>query len=174
MNGQTLLSDIDIPHWDVVLDEIFAVPPPEFFPEEARPLTVADLAKTSGLSEFEVIAKLQAVVRMSEEIEITGDELAVVLADGGKKAAALFVDVREEWEYKICSLPESLLLCRLNFPELLPRLKAAPLVVVICHHGVRSYSAALYLRQQGVKAARSLAGGLAAWAEEHDRSMAKY
>ncbi len=174
MNGQTLLSDIDIPHWDVVLDEIFAVPPPEFFPEAARPLTVGDLAKTSGLSEFEVIAKLQAVVRMSEAIEITGDELAVVLADGAQKAATLIVDVREEWEYEICHLADSLLLCRLSFPELLPRLQASPLGVVICHHGVRSYSAALYLRQQGVKTARSLEGGLQAWAEEHDQTMASY
>ena len=42
--------------------------------------------------------------------------------------------------------------------------------VVICHHGIRSLSGAMYLRSLGVKA-YSLKGGLDLWAREIDPSL---
>ena len=73
-------------------------------------------------------------------------------------------------EYLVRTLPST-------HPDLeKPRdeLTRAPVVVTICHHGVRSYSAALYLRQKGIAQARSLEGGVEAWALTVDPAMARY
>ncbi len=47
-------------------------------------------------------------------------------------------------------------------------------VVVYCHHGVRSLSVAVSLRQQGIEDVVSMAGGIEAWSEDVDSSVAKY
>jgi rhodanese-related sulfurtransferase len=47
-------------------------------------------------------------------------------------------------------------------------------LVVICHHGVRSFHATLWLRQHGFENALNLAGGIDAWASEIDTSMQRY
>ena len=49
----------------------------------------------------------------------------------------------------------------------------APLVV-ICHHGVRSYQVAAYLLNAGFAEVFSLAGGVAAWADQVDPAMPRY
>ncbi|MBC7533383.1 MAG: sulfurtransferase, partial [Oligoflexus sp.] len=47
-------------------------------------------------------------------------------------------------------------------------------VVTICHHGVRSLSAAFYLREAGLPRVRSLKGGLDEWALTVDKEMPRY
>lgn len=155
-----------------MLDEIFAVPPPAIFPEAPRPRTVAELAAMAGMGLAEVIARLEALRRMSHEIEIDCEELKGLLDQG--QEGMILLDVREDWEFEICKIAGSVRLGALRFEELLPRLKAAPLVVTICHHGMRSYSAAMYLRQNGVPHTRSLAGGVDVWAQDIDPAMKRY
>jgi rhodanese-related sulfurtransferase len=46
-------------------------------------------------------------------------------------------------------------------------------VVVLCHHGVRSYHAAAFLDSVGIPAA-SLRGGIEAWAADVDPRMPRY
>ena len=46
-------------------------------------------------------------------------------------------------------------------------------VVVLCHHGVRSYHAAAFLDSLGIPAA-SLRGGIEAWAADVDPRMPRY
>ena len=46
-------------------------------------------------------------------------------------------------------------------------------VVVLCHHGVRSYHAAAFLESVGIPAA-SLRGGIEGWAVEVDPRMPRY
>src|SRR5918911_2640658 len=75
------------------------------------------------------------------------------------------VDVRNYDEYAYCRLPESLLV---PLPELAARVEevrppAGALVVVYCHHGVRSLTGAAVLAQAGVGPVASLAGGIDAW-----------
>lgn len=72
----------------------------------------------------------------------------------------LFVDVRENWEVEINPLSDAVHLPTSAFNiELLDAAKEKPLLV-ICAHGVRSQSAAEYLRQAGWQNAYSLAGGI--------------
>lgn len=171
MKNQELLSDLGIPHLDVILVEIFQLPPPNIFPECPLPVTLQDLADTLN----QPIASVREVLCMlrdkAMDMEIDVETLKNMLA--GDKPP-LLLDVREPWEYDIAHLPGSLLLAELSFPDLLPRLKAAPCVVTICHHGIRSFSAAMYLKDQGVTGVCSLAGGVDAWAQRIDATMTRY
>lgn len=85
------------------------------------------------------------------------------------------VDVRNDDEYAYCRLPGSLLI---PLPELVGRADevdppAGALVVVVCHHGVRSLSGAAILRRAGHDAA-SLAGGIDAWSALVDPAVPRY
>jgi rhodanese-related sulfurtransferase len=174
LTEDTSLATLRVPHLETVLDELFRVPPAWLFPNEPRPATVGELAARVRLPVATVIERLTEVERMSADIEIGCEELASALA-GPEAERPVLLDVREEWEYEICHIAGSLLLVRLNLAELLPRLAAAPAVAVVCHHGVRSYSAAMALRaHHGIARARSLAGGVEAWAMRVDPAMARY
>lgn len=167
----TLLTSFCLPHLDLVLDEIFAIPPAGRYGAPPPPVTVAELAVRCGREPTEVIATLTRIARMSQGIEIEPEELATRLPAA---SGLILVDVRERWEFEIAHLPGSILLSSFDFPSLLPKLTAADCVVTICHHGVRSYSAAMWLRERGVHTALSLAGGVEAWAQRIDPNMARY
>jgi rhodanese-related sulfurtransferase len=47
-------------------------------------------------------------------------------------------------------------------------------VVVYCHHGVRSLQVVNWLREQGVEACQSMAGGIDRWSLEIDPSVPRY
>jgi rhodanese-related sulfurtransferase len=94
--------------------------------------------------------------------------------DAGERL--LLIDVRQPEEHAIGALPNSTLIplgelpVRLN--EIHPPLGA--LVVVYCHHGIRSLSGAAYLEQAGVTPVASLAGGIDAWSALIDPSVPRY
>ena len=86
----------------------------------------------------------------------------------------VLLDVREKWEVDLCRLPEAL---HIPLAELSARVAEIPAdrdIVVYCHHGVRSLQGAAILRLQGVSRAKSLRGGIHAWAEKIDTAMPKY
>ena len=46
--------------------------------------------------------------------------------------------------------------------------------VIVCHHGIRSRTVALYLEQNGVNNLYNLTGGLEKWSDDVDPDMEKY
>lgn len=86
----------------------------------------------------------------------------------------LFVDVREQWEYDTAHIEGSVLIPLGDIPANLARLESAEELVLFCHHGMRSLDAAAWLRSQGVKAARSMTGGIERWSAEIDPSVPRY
>lgn len=52
--------------------------------------------------------------------------------------------------------------------------EGAPALLVMCHHGQRSLRATLALQAMGVRAARSVAGGIDRWSLEVDASVPRY
>ena len=105
--------------------------------------------------------------------EITPRELARHVENGHP---VRLIDVRQPWENGIAKLPESLLI-PLN--ELQLRTAEIPtesttLVVLYCHHGIRSLSAVSYLQKLGYTHVRSLAGGIDAWSCEVDPTIPRY
>jgi rhodanese-related sulfurtransferase len=85
------------------------------------------------------------------------------------------LDVREPWEAELCRLPGARLI---PMGEILSRahqeLDPDAHIVVYCHHGMRSLSVVLWLREQGFERAQSLSGGIERWARVLDPSMARY
>ena len=89
--------------------------------------------------------------------------------------APLLLDVREPWEHQTASLPNSLLM---PMGEVTSRAHTeldpdAP-IVVMCHHGARSLSVTMWLRDQGFTHAQSLAGGIDAWSRFVDPEVPRY
>ena len=96
-------------------------------------------------------------------------------ARGDSAEAPILLDVREPWEFQLAHLPDSVLMPMGDVPsrahqELDPD---AP-IVVLCHHGQRSLSVAMWLRAQGFEMAQSLAGGIDGWSREIDPAVPRY
>jgi len=106
--------------------------------------------------------------------QISVRELKALL-DAGAPPVEL-VDVRQPWEHEVCALPSSRLVpldqLAARVDEARPSVEGA-LVVVYCHHGVRSLHAAALLERVGVPAV-SLAGGIDAWSRLVDPSVPTY
>lgn len=84
------------------------------------------------------------------------------------------LDVREEKEFAICRIANSKNVPMGQLPSEVESLaELEKKVVAICHHGVRSLRAAVWLRQNGVEA-YSLKGGVEDWANTIDSTMPKY
>jgi adenylyltransferase/sulfurtransferase len=86
----------------------------------------------------------------------------------------LLVDVRSAAEYAICHIEGSLLI---PLDELAPRLAQLPTdrpLIVHCKTGPRSRQAVKMMRQIGLKQARTLDGGILAWAKAYDQTLALY
>jgi rhodanese-related sulfurtransferase len=85
-----------------------------------------------------------------------------------------FLDVREPWETEICAIDGSILIPLSTLPSNLERLPQDVPLACVCHHGVRSMQAVLWLRKQGFENAINLQGGIDAWAHTVDPAMATY
>ncbi len=103
--------------------------------------------------------------------EISPQELKSRL-DAGQ--APVLLDVRQDWETRLCRLPHALHIPIEEIELRVEELNPEDEIVVYCHQGVRSAAVAHYLRQLGFTRARNLAGGLDAWARTVDPSMPRY
>ena len=92
----------------------------------------------------------------------------------GKGEKVLLLDVREPWEYALAKLEGSQLIPLGTLPQSLGKLDRNAEIVAYCHHGMRSLDAVSFLRSQGFSNARSLAGGIEAWALQVDPSTPRY
>lgn len=84
------------------------------------------------------------------------------------------VDIRDEWERRICAIEGSLDIALGELPSRVDELSPDTPLLVICHHGMRSCSAAQWLRDVGFHEAASIEGGIDAWARLVDPAMARY
>jgi adenylyltransferase/sulfurtransferase len=105
-----------------------------------------------------------------QEAEVTPAELARKL---GETSAPTVVDVREPWEWEIARIDCSRLMPLGELAGRLRELDSGAEIVTVCHKGKRSLMAQQLLQGAGFKA-RSLAGGIDAWAADVDPGMARY
>ncbi len=89
-------------------------------------------------------------------------------------AKPLILDVREPWEYAVCHIDGSELVPMRQIPTALDQLDPEQESIVVCHHGIRSFSVCRYLEQMGFAKLINLEGGVAAWARDVDPKMATY
>ncbi len=86
----------------------------------------------------------------------------------------LLLDVRQDWETKLCRLPNATHIPIEEIEVRTDELNPEDEIVVYCHQGVRSAAVVEYLRSLGFKNVRNLAGGLDNWARTVDPSMRRY
>jgi rhodanese-related sulfurtransferase len=106
-----------------------------------------------------------------DDTQISAKEVNERIARGEK---LMLVDVREQWEYDLCNIPGAKLIPLGALPANLNALLDAEEVICYCHHGIRSLDAAVWLRQQGVESAKSMAGGIERWSVEVDPQVPRY
>ena len=106
--------------------------------------------------------------------EVSAPELARAL-EGPRAERPVILDVRNPDEVRFASIPGSLHVPLHELPARLDEVRdlADRPLVVLCHHGVRSYQAAAFLDSVGIPAA-SLRGGIEGWAIQVDPRMPRY
>ena len=95
------------------------------------------------------------------------------LIDSAKKKPFI-LDVREQWEYDICHIKDSIHIPMGKIASNNGSLETSDNIVVVCHHGIRSRMVAKYLIANGYENVMNLTGGLDAWSTKIDPSMPKY
>jgi len=103
--------------------------------------------------------------------EISPDELRARLE---QKRPIVLLDVRDEWETRLCRLENSTHIPIEELEFRTEELNPEEEIVVYCHHGIRSAAVADYLRGLGFAKAVNLTGGLDLWAQSIDPSMKRY
>ena len=102
---------------------------------------------------------------------ISVHELADIRSSG---KALTVLDVREARELDVCRLEGALHIPMAQISACTDDLPTDQLLVVLCHHGVRSQMVVDFLRSAGFDNAVNLEGGIDAWACEGDQSMRRY
>ena len=103
--------------------------------------------------------------------EISATQLKQKMDRGDKFT---LVDVREPYEYAIAKIPGAKLIPLGTVPERLHELDSSAEIVLHCRSGKRSAEALGILKQAGFKKLKNLTGGILAWSEDVDHSVAKY
>jgi rhodanese-related sulfurtransferase len=100
-------------------------------------------------------------------------QLSQWLSDA-ERAPPTLLDVREPWEFAICRIQGSELTPLGTLAAQAQAIDCTRPVVCVCHHGSRSFHAALALEQRGCGDVYNLTGGIDAWARQIDPAMPIY
>jgi rhodanese-related sulfurtransferase len=104
------------------------------------------------------------------ELEISPTDVAALMKTG----AVTLIDVRTPEEYAIARIEGCRLVDQALAHEIVETWPKDTAIVAVCHHGIRSLSAAMYLRQQGFTQTRSMHGGIDLWSMTVDPSIPQY
>ena len=104
--------------------------------------------------------------------EVTVQEMKKALDD--PKLNIKVIDVREPDEYQIAHIKGVPLIPLGTLPQKFTDLDPNQALYVHCKSGMRSLKAVQFLKEQGFKYAKSVKGGILAWADEIDQSVPKY
>jgi sulfur-carrier protein adenylyltransferase/sulfurtransferase len=104
--------------------------------------------------------------------EVTVQDMKKALDD--PKLGIKVIDVREPDEQQIARIAGVPLFPLSNLPQRFTELDPNTQIYIHCKSGVRSMKALTFLRDQGFKYVKSVKGGIGAWSDEIDHSVAKY
>jgi len=103
--------------------------------------------------------------------QYTVQQLQQRLENGEK---LLLLDVREPNEYAFAHIQGSVHIPLRQLPERAGELDKEQETVVLCHHGMRSQQACLFLEHSGFNRLYNLKGGIDAWSLVCDPSIPRY
>jgi adenylyltransferase/sulfurtransferase len=104
--------------------------------------------------------------------EVTVQEMKKALDD--PKLNIKVIDVREPDEHEIAHIKGIPLFPLSTLPQKFTDLDPNTQYYIHCKSGIRSMKALKFLREQGFKYLKSVKGGISAWSDEIDHSVAKY
>jgi len=117
---------------------------------------------------------------LDSDWEVTPRNVRDRLADPSTHGPIILVDCRTHEETAIARIEGAIHIPLGELPSRFNELDVednddpvTPAVVVYCHHGRRSLSAASLLKQAGINA-RSMAGGIELWSIDIDRTVPRY
>ncbi len=105
--------------------------------------------------------------------QLSARQLKEWLDDPGRTSPIL-VDVREPWEFEICHIPGARPIPIRAIAARHYDLSKDADIVVICHHGARSYQVCVLFEQLGFSRICNLLGGMAGWTRDVDPSLPSY
>ena len=129
------------------------------------------LAGKNVLNVGEVIEFIKSSHEKEQRIQIGAQELAEALKSD---TPPRLIDVREPDEQSIAQIDGSQPATQELVQEMMTAWTKDTPIVTYCHLGLRSLEAASYFIGQGFTNVRSLTGGIDAWAEKLEPSMARY
>lgn len=109
-----------------------------------------------------------------EPLELSPRDASERLKQPGE---AVLIDVREPEEFSLAHLDGGHLIPMQSVPAELPKLEALSdngMLLILCHHGIRSLQVASWLRANGIENCYSIAGGIDRWSAEVDPSIPRY
>ncbi len=107
-----------------------------------------------------------------DSVEISVDQLKSLLASDHPP---VLLDVREPWEFETAHIAGAKLMPMGEVPQrAFNELDEDTSIAVLCHHGARSLSVTMWLRNQGFTMAQSVAGGIDHWSRAIDPGIARY
>jgi len=86
----------------------------------------------------------------------------------------ILLDVRETWEIELASIEVALCIPMHQVPDQLDQLPKDHEIYVLCHHGGRSMQVAQYLSRHGYAQVFNVTGGIHAWSQDVNKSLATY
>ncbi len=87
---------------------------------------------------------------------------------------AKLLDVRSSEEWDITHLPNAELVDQDKAETLISNCPKTTPLICMCHHGLRSISAAEFFKHHGFETVATVRGGIDAWAETIDSSLKRY
>lgn len=127
------------------------------------------------LIDYEVFCGIPQA-QAEEEAEPPVPEISVEELKARQDSGTPFVllDVREPFEYDIARIPGSKLIPLGELPSRMSELDTADEIVIHCKSGVRSAKALRQLQKAGFGKLYNVEGGILAWADRVDSTVAKY
>lgn len=129
------------------------------------------LAGKNVLNVDEVIKFIKSSHEDEQRLQIDARELADALEG---EAPPRLIDVRQPDEQAIAHIEGYLPATQELMQEMMASWAKDTPLVTYCHHGLRSLEAASYLIGHGFTNVRSLTGGIDAWAQQVEPTMATY
>jgi rhodanese-related sulfurtransferase len=144
--GAVRLAELGLPFTDVILEEIFFIPPGDHLPEKPRPVTIYDLATISARPLDQVWQRLQEIRRLCSGVVLPSP---AAVSDLLRQQPVLF-DVRFAAEASEDPVPGALHLPSMSGAQWRAVVPAGRPCLTISGDGRKSFSAAMWLREQGI------------------------
>jgi len=170
LNENTLLNEIitDYPDLHGFIERRYGVP----LSNEDMTIRLTDFVSKYRLPPAPIVLMEIQLAHLQKAIEeIPPKKVAAWIQE--KKEVKL-VDVREDWERKLCPLPNSQALTASLLDRILNEWEKNDLIVLFCHFGIRSKDAATFLADRGFQQVFIIRGGIDAWSNDVDPSIPKY